>query len=198
MQKGAHHQPKEKPEAENHEASWGYHVEGQDVGAEQDIGMADFSVPVADPINWTASEYVAHQKDGAWYAMAAGGGVLLAGAVFLFTRDVFSTVMVIFAVGIFIAAAARAPRVLNYSLDNKGITIGGKFYPYEKFKAFSVINEGVFHSIALDPLERFMPSISVYFDPNDEQKITEVLGVHLPFEAREQTSVDKLMHKIRF
>ncbi len=188
-------QPKSNPE--DKDVNWSFHSEGNSVPSEA-AQSAGFSPQVIDPVEWTASEYVSHQKDNSWYVMAVGGGVLLSGIIFLFTRDLFSTAMVIVAVGIFIAAAARPPRVLSYMLDSKGITIGRKFYSYEKFKAFSVINEGVLHSISLDPLERFMPNISVYFDPNDEQKITNVLGTYLPFEAKQQTPVDKLMHKIRF
>lgn len=149
-------------------------------------------------LSWTASEFVAHQKDSAWYGYAVAAGIGVAAVVFLFTRDVFSTAMVIIAAGIFIAAAARPPRVLSYSLSNKGVTIANKFYPYEKFKAFSVINEGAFHSITLDPLERFMPSLTVYYDPADEKKIADVLNIHLPYQERQQAPVDRLMRKIRF
>ncbi len=185
-----------KSKTEN-DTNWTFREESEDSNLDTSNGEDNIQ-PRKDPITWTASEFVAHQKDNNWYMFAVAAGVGLAAVIFFFTRDIFSTAMVIVAAGIFIAAAARPPRVLHYSLDSRGLMIGSKLYAYEKFKAYSVINEGVFRSISLDPLERFMPSMTIYYDPADEQKITNVLGSYLPYEERQQAPIDKMMRKIRF
>jgi hypothetical protein len=43
-----------------------------------------------------------------------------------------------------------------------------------------------------------MPPISVYFEPQEEATIVELLGRYLPQEDKNQDIIDKLMHKIRF
>jgi hypothetical protein len=94
--------------------------------------------------------------------------------------------------------AARKPRTLNYALDDAGIHIGQKFYSYGDFKSFSVLDEGGLNAIWLMPLKRFMPSLTIYYAPNDEDKIMRVLSSFLPFEDRDHDMVDRLMRKVRF
>ena len=63
---------------------------------------------------------------------------------------------------------------------------------------FLVIQEGGVESIWFTPLKRFMPMVSIYFDPEDGDKIADILSEFLPFENRELDPVDRLMHRIRF
>lgn len=160
------------------------------------------AAPVArqteNSVSWSASEFVAHQKTGGWYVMLLLAGIVVAGLVYLLTRD-FVSAGTIVVVGVILGVfAARKPRTLQYQLDSRGIHIGNKSYPYSDFKSFSMIDEGPFNSIALTPLKRFMPNISIYFEPNDEEHITRVLSSYLPFEEGKKDAIDKLMHKIRF
>lgn len=94
--------------------------------------------------------------------------------------------------------AARQPRVLAYQLDHSGIRIGDKFYPYSEFKSFSVLDEGPVSSILLLPLKRFMPGVSMYYPPEQEEKIVTVIANYLPHEEREPDPLDRLMRKMRF
>lgn len=149
-------------------------------------------------VEWSASEFIEHSKTAGWYMLLAGGGLVLAAAVYLLTKDVVSTGMVVVVAAVFGVFAARRPRVLNYSVNQTGISIAGKHYPYASFKSFSVIREGNIGSIWLMPLKRFMPILTIYFEPADEPKIIGVISQFLPVEARNLDAVDKLMHRLRF
>jgi hypothetical protein len=48
------------------------------------------------------------------------------------------------------------------------------------------------------PLQRFMPPISVYYEPKDEAEILGVIGAYLPNEELRNDYVERLMRKIRF
>ena len=96
------------------------------------------------------------------------------------------------------AFAARKPQELKYRLDNSALHVGDRSYLYSQFKSFTVIEEGLIHSIMLMPLQRFMPPLSVYYAPEDEDKISEALSSYLPYEDRKQDFIDKLMRKVRF
>lgn len=149
-------------------------------------------------INWTASEFVEHEKNFAWYVGFLFIAIVGIGIIYLITRDLFSVVVLgLFAIA-FIIFAARKPKVLNYSVNESGIHIGEKFYAFGQFKSYAVIDEGVIRSISLMPLKRFMPALNLYFAPDDEHKITEFIGSFLPREERKQDAIDRLMHKIRF
>lgn len=162
----------------------------------QDLGQNE---PLTDGVvSWSASEYVSHQKGASWYLKLALVGLLVSVIVFLMTRDFISTGVVIFAAAIMGILSAKQPRVLEYRLNGHGLSVGGKFYDYTMFKSFSVIDDGGPKSIILMPLKRFMPLLSVYFDPEDEEKVLDILSSHLAFDHREYDMVDKFMRKVRF
>jgi len=151
-----------------------------------------------EPTSWTASEFVHHEKAAGWYAALGGVSVLIAGAVYLLTKDVISAVVVVvaaFALGFY---GARKPKQLDYQLDASGLSIGTKYFRYGEFKSFSVAQEGAFSSIVLMPLKRFAPLTTLYFAPENEAEIIKILSMTLPFEEHKKDAVDKLMHKIRF
>ncbi len=149
-------------------------------------------------VSWTASEFIAHDKADSWYIKLAVGALLLAALVYLLTRDLVSVIVIAIFAAIFGFFAARKPRVLNYALDNDGLHIGNKFYAYTDFKSFSVIDEGGIGAIWLMPLKRFMPSLTIYFAPDDEDKIITALTAYLPFEERDADMVERMMRRMRF
>ncbi len=153
---------------------------------------------VLDGITWTASEFVAHTKTGGWYAILGGGAVVVAAVIYLLTKDMVTSGMVVIVAILFGIMAARKPRELSYVVNEEGVHVGDKFYPYANFKSFSVIQEEGLESIWFMPLQRFMPGLSIYFAPTDGDRIVEALADFLPFEPRKIDPIDKLMHKIRF
>lgn len=163
----------------------------------QDIEMPEVNQQTF--VSWTASEFIAYQKDTGWYIKALLVLVVIAGLSYLITSgDIASVVIIVIVIGVFISFASRQPRTLTYQVTNKGLQVGEKLYAYNTLKSFAVIDEGNINSIDLIPLKRFMPSVSIYFDPKDETAIVQALGEFLPKEDRQQAPIDKLMHKIRF
>lgn len=149
-------------------------------------------------VNWSASEFIAHDKTAGWYGLLMVGGVIFAGLVYLLTKDVISTSVVGVVIVVFGIFAARKPRELSYSVDNQGVHIGEKFYPYSGFRSFSIVQEEAIESIWFSPLKRFTPMLAIYFAPDDGPKIVDVLSDNLPLENRELDVVDRLMHRLRF
>ncbi|WP_206780514.1 hypothetical protein, partial [Microbacterium sp. AISO3] len=75
-------------------------------------------------MRWTASEYIAHDRGPSWYVGLGFCAILLAGLVYLLTRDYISSGMIIIVAGVFGVFAVKKPRVLEYSIDDRGLTIG--------------------------------------------------------------------------
>lgn len=151
-----------------------------------------------DYVAWSASEFITHEKDPAWYAMlgvAAAAMVLLA---YILTKDKITVVMILVVMIFFAIFSARKPRTLSYQVDSSGIHVGNKSYGYELFKSFSVIQEGGIRSITLMPMKRLMPSLSIYMDPANEQRIVNMLTAYLPSEEGSQDVVERLMRRLRF
>ena len=152
----------------------------------------------SNPINWTASEFIAHDKTAGWYGTLAGVAVLLAAIIFLLTRDAISSSVVVVGALLFGVYAARQPRQLPYSLSDHGLHVGSRFYPLQQFRSFSVVPEGAFSSIVFMPLKRFAPLTTIYYPPESEDQIVSILSTELPFAEHRHDAIERLMRRIRF
>jgi hypothetical protein len=150
------------------------------------------------PMTWTASEFISHEKSSRWYGGLILAAILAAGLIYLFTKDIISASFVLIAALFFGIMAARKPRELQYSLHGNSLKIGQKNYTLDQFRSFAVIDEGAIPSIVFMPLKRFSPLITIYYAPDDEHKIIDILADRLPFEERDQDPLDRFMHRIRF
>jgi hypothetical protein len=130
--------------------------------------------------------------------MLAIGSAVIALAVYLVSKDFVSVGVVVTAALILAVYGSHKPRQLEYRLDQHGLGIGLKSYSWEEFRCFSVVPEGAFSSIIFMPLKRFSPPISIYYAPEDEEKIIDMLSDRLPFEEGRRDAVDNLMRRIRF
>lgn len=151
-----------------------------------------------ESVSWTASEFIAHQKTIGWYGMLALSTAVLALAILFLTKDKISTGVVVLAAIVFGIYASRKPRTLGYSVGRTGLTIGQKTYTYDQFRSFSLLDEGAFSSIVFMPLKRFMPLLTIYYDPKDEQQIVTTLSDRLPMETHHLDLIDQLMRRVRF
>lgn len=163
----------------------------------------DEAAPITDDgrsqsVTWTASEFVAHEKSADWYVLLILGTLLLAALVFFLTKD-FISVGVVVVAGLLLAVyGAHQPRQLEYLVDNRGIGIGQKHFTYDEFKSFSVAPEGALSSLVFMPLKRFAVPTTIYYAPDDEERILSILSDHLPLEEHRADAVDSLMRRIRF
>lgn len=164
-----------------------------------DSPMGDVAYDAPGAISWTASEYIAHQKSTAWYVVLGLAAIAAAAAVYFITDgDIISTVVIVLVAIVFGIYAGRKPNVQQYRIGPEGITIGPKLYGFDHLKSFAVIDEGAFSSIMFMPLKRFMPTLTIYYDPKDEGQIVDLLAGYLPMEQRGHDAIDRLMKKIRF
>ncbi|MBI5357948.1 hypothetical protein HZB74_03835 [Candidatus Saccharibacteria bacterium] len=180
------------------QANWSYNPNGgehqQEQGAEQSETVQDSQ----KTISWTASEYVANQKDAKWYFGFFLFLIICVGLVYFFTKDLISVVAIAVIGILFSVLANKKPKQLAYEINSQGISISGRFYNYSEFKSFSLSSEGVIGAINLMPLKRFMPEISIYFPPEQGEAIISVLTAQLPHEQRAEHGVDKLTKRFKF
>lgn len=163
----------------------------------QDNDM-DMTSPAEMEATWSASEFIDHAKGTMWFVTLGGVTFVILIILYFFTHDIVSMAAVVIMAVLLGVVARRKPRVMEYHLDSSGLTIGDAFHPYAEFKAFAIMNDGNLNSIMLLPLKRFMPPISVYYSPEDEQQITDVISRYLPMEMRERDAIDRFSRRIRF
>lgn len=149
-------------------------------------------------VTWTASEFIAHHKSQSWYAGLGASTLVIAALVWLVTRDVFASAVIVVGIILLGVYAARKPRQETYTVDEQGLSIGRRRYSYHEFRSFSLVPEGAFAGIEFAPLKRFATYTTVYYDPADEDKILNILAAHLPMEPPRGDLTDQLMRRIHF
>ena len=156
-------------------------------------------LPSDNSYSWTATEFVAQQKSKDWYIkLGAVAVVIMVLTWFISSRDIFATLMV--AVGMLLLGiyARRQPREEQYTVDDSGVMVGQRHYPYADFRSFTVAEEGELANIELMPMKRFAMYTAMYCKPADEDKVLAILGSHLPMEEPRNDITDNFMRRIRF
>jgi hypothetical protein len=193
---------KQKKDTPQEETGWQYKPE---VGSLVSTSQPTDSNPDEDDsgseqkvVEWTASEFVAHDKGFGWYALLAVGAILVSAGLYLMTKDIFTVVVVLIMAAILGVAGARKPKVVKYRLDNSGLKVGRRLYPYRAYKSFTMPEEGPFISIVLVPLRRFDFPVSAYLAPDSQDKALDFLSSHLPMEPTGLDRLERLMRTLHF
>lgn len=147
-------------------------------------------------ISWEAEEYVVRDKNNWWYVGLVVVGLVLSALAIWLQAWTFLVVIVLSVVSLFVYAL-RPPRMLHYSLSNKGLSEGDKLYEYSEFKAFGVMHEGSHFAIVLTPRKRFSPRVTVYFPEAQGEQIVDAFGARLPMEEVKLDMLDKLTRFLR-
>jgi hypothetical protein len=147
--------------------------------------------------SWQASEYVHHNKGMNWYAGLAAGVAVLVGIAAL-TRQWIDIVLFAMVGAALVIYGRKPPRLMTYELTPKGIRIDGKDYMYSEFRSFGVLPDVEWHTIDLEPTQRFSPRITVLFSDDDFKNIVGHLELHLPRVDRKPDLVEQLTRYLRF
>ena len=150
------------------------------------------------PIEWTASEYISHEKDMPWYLAVSVASIVIAAVIFFITRELIASITIVVVAFSAVFFAARKPATKTYKIGANVIIIDDKRYSLNDFKSFSIVDEGAIDSIWFKPLARMKPMLIIYFAPEDEQKIAETLSNYLPYENRELDALDRMTRRMRF
>lgn len=175
---------------------------------EQDMSEVDTDTPTPaptgadqerddEPVHWQAHEYIHHDKDALWFiAFALVVIGLMVFSIFIIQSITFTILIPVMAVAL-IVYTQRPPRLLDYTLSNKGLHINDRLYPFNEFKGFGVIRDGKEYSVMLIPIKRFRPGVSVYFPEEAGEAIVDMLGARLPMQKLHLDIVDKVIRKLR-
>ena len=183
---------------------WEYKPDGKEVAAAPALPSNASKTATAERqtkdtvITWTASEYIDHTRGAGWYLALVAGTVVLSAAVYLLTKDYFASGVIVFMAVILGIFSTHKPKQVTYELSSSGLKAGEKNYPYSLFKSFTIIRENALCSLNLIPIKRLMPTLSIYFDPAQEQKIIGVVGNHLAYEEGGLDTIEKLSRRLRF
>ena len=147
-------------------------------------------------VNWDAKEYIPHEKNTGWYVGLVIVCLALVALSIIFGSWTFAILVVLSRV-VLVVYSVRPPRVLHYSLNNKGLSEGNKLYAYEDYRSFGVLKEGDNYAIVLTPRKRFAAGVKVYFPQESGEEIVDAFGARLPMEEVKLDFLDKIVSFLR-
>ena len=150
----------------------------------------------SDAISWEAEEYIVRDKNTWWYVGLIAVGLLFSALAIWLQAWTFLAVIILSVVAL-IVYVMRPPRVLHYSLSNKGLSEGDKLYDYDEFKAFGILREGSNFAIVLTQRKSFSPRVTVYFPEMKGEAIVDAFGARLPMEEVKLDMLDKMIKFLR-
>lgn len=162
-----------------------------------DAELDEEEFDLSEPVNWQAKEFVHQEKDSKWFILfGIVAAVFMAVAIFLMQSWTFAALLVVIAI-VIVVLAKRPPRLMSYSLSEKGLHIGDTLHSFSDFRAFGIIHDGEEFSIMLIPTKRFLPGITIYFPEEAGEEIVDALGSRLPMQDLRLDLVDRIVRKLR-
>ena len=155
-----------------------------------------------EPINltWSALEYEEKERSKDWF-FALGIIVITSTITAIIFENYFFAVILLLGGGLLGFFAKKKPNVLAYTLDEKGLHIGMRLYPYEDIKAFWVqLNKGETGAMFFVKAEKlFMPIVSIPIEYAWAEEVRDImLEKNIPeIEMREHLS-EKIMESLGF
>ena len=146
---------------------------------------------MADEINWQIEERQSNLKNSEWlWALAIVGFAIIVFGVIL--KNYLLIVIVALATFIVYESKNKKLELHDFLLDDKGISIDGKFYYYENFESFWIFEDS---KIAFRRKHHLMPLLIVPFHNHQESEIRKILESHLPESEEEESFLDLLQKK---
>ena len=152
--------------------------------------------PQEENLSWTALEYEEKEKSTDWF-WALGVIVVTSSITAIIYSNYFFAILLIIGglmLGIF---AKKKPAMISYELNNKGLVIGNRLYPYENIKAFYVQNhnleKGHKPTLFLKSERIFMPILSI---PIENEWVEGIQNIMLEKNIKEEEMREHISEKI--
>jgi hypothetical protein len=95
--------------------------------------------------------------------------------------------------------ALKQPRIINFKISGKGITIEDKLYTYQELKSFWIFYEAPeIKELSIRSKKLLMPLIKIPLDEQDPTLIRRTLIKFIPEIKQEQSLVDIISRNLKF
>ncbi|MEK7588679.1 MAG: hypothetical protein AAB438_02565 [Patescibacteria group bacterium] len=150
----------------------------------------DNSKPNEEVLTWVLPQYKHIEKNIDWF-WALGVIVLCGGATSIIYKNYFFAVLLLLGGLLMAYFATRKPELVDFKLDDKGLNIKNRLYPYENIKAFWVQTpsqeNGMESSLFIHSERYILPTISLPIYQNMGDRIRErMLSKNVPEEKMEE------------
>ncbi len=149
-------------------------------------------------ISWQALEYKQKEKTVDWY-WAVGIISLAIIIIAVYTHNILFAVLVLISTAILLSFSINKPKVIDVSINQKGISMGRDMYPFATLESFWVESmPGGDEKILLKSSKVLMPLITIPLEEHHHLDVREFLLQYLKEEEMHEPFSNKLMEKLGF
>lgn len=150
-----------------------------------------------EPIIWEAAEFDVSTRSTRWYIIFSIVLVVLVGyAIYSSQWILLATILVVG--GLLFFSNRIKPRQMTYKIDNSGLSINDKLYPFEQLKNFWFYSKEGRAYLNFVSTSKFMPTITIRINPNQQENIKNILINILPMSGNTgEDWIDKINHWLK-
>jgi len=141
---------------------------------------------------WEAPEFEKTEKSGVWYLILA----VFFGIIIVYAMATDSLIMAIVFILLGVVGyihSQKEPRMLEFSIDIKGVRAGKELYPYDNIKSFWIFYEPPHvKTMSLRVDSSMMPFVHIPLANEDPSEIRRKLLKFINEEKQEPTLVDAI------
>ncbi len=149
-------------------------------------------------LEWTALEYEEKERGNDWFW--ALGVIVVASSVtsFIYSNYFFGLLLIIAGI-LLVIFAVKKPDLVFYELNEKGLKIRNRLFPYENIKSFWIKRENEKPMLFIKSERLFMPIISMPINPNHMEEIKNaMLSKNVLEEEMKEHVSEKIMDSLGF
>ncbi|MEX0916923.1 MAG: hypothetical protein WDZ90_00120 [Candidatus Paceibacterota bacterium] len=134
-----------------------------------------------EPLKWKAPEYEHRDKTSDWFWVLGIIAVSGAVAAVLFGNVLFGALILI---GAFVLAifAAKKPETVEFEINERGVRIGKKLYPYSTLDHFGIVENANTPKLYLQSTKMLAPHMVILLEGVSEKDVRDRLSKKLPEE----------------
>jgi len=120
-----------------------------------------------------------------------GAIVFLVGIILVFLQEWFLIAVIVALVFFSFILSSVQPEEITHQITNRGVTTGGKSYPWEKLNNFWFEKKDGQEILFLDGVDHFGFRLMILLGEKKSEEAKKVLSQYLPEEKPQKTWIDK-------
>ena len=148
-------------------------------------------------IAWSAPEHLHTEKTQDWYWAVGIITLALATVAFIFGNAI-SGIFVLVAAAALVLHASKEPRSVYHEINDRGIFIGDKLYPFVSLDSFWIPHDMWPPRIILKSRKLVMPYIVIFIDEVDPEEVRKILLVYIAETEHHEPFLKHLLEHFGF
>ena len=149
-------------------------------------------------ISWKALEYKRKEKTADWYWAVILIALAIVVTSFILHNALFA-ILIIISTGILISFSIIAPKIVEISINQKGVIVGKEMYPFATLESFWVESQDEDNQkVLLKSKKLIMPLIAIPLEGLHHLDVREFLLQYLPEVEMHEPLSQKIMEKLGF